>query len=673
MRSRIDFRKQVQTLKKVLLACWQIISFVLLLVLFISAKSCLFCDRLINIRLGNLGKQVAKSGFYQKLGKISNRFYSHWTNVFSLQKEGTISRLDLIDLSLRNMRAKKTRTLITIGGMTIGIGVIVFLVSMGYGIEKMVVTRVARLDEMRQADVNMQSGSKARINDKTLSDFTDIPSVEMVLPLIAVVGRVSFNDSVSDMAVYGVTSDYLKQSAIKPISGKIFESNNLFVSMETNGRVAGVATDRNIGTLGEVIQAVDYQIDPTIWVRVRQSYSTKSKIIGYTKKVEGVPHGEEVWGVSYDSDDGAGEAGESYEGTKLGKWLKVQAPLWENLDGEYLPKLDDSGNQVYMSGYIAKMGITVFGFQSNQTNVLGLTTSNDATQSAGGDIDWVEIASEAGLIKPPETKTVDLDSSAVRQAVVNRAMLAVLGLKESDAVGKKFKSSFVVVGDLLSDSDKNIESTPAEYTIVGVTPEDKAPVFYVPFIDLRSLGIGNYSQVKVVVKNQTDLSKTRRQIESMGFLTLSVADTVAQINSLFTTARTILMLLGMVALAVASLGMFNTLTISLLERTREVGLMKAMGMKSFEIMELFLTESMIMGFFGGVFGIFLGLALGKIISLFLTAFAVFKGVGIVDLVYIPLPFTLVIISLSLFVGLITGIYPARRAKKISALNALRYE
>ena len=184
-----------------------------------------------------------------------------------------------------------------------------------------------------------------------------------------------------------------------------------------------------------------------------------------------------------------------------------------------------------------------------------------------------------------------------------------------------------------------------------------------PFLDLRSLGIANFSQAKVVVKDQNELVKTRRQIESMGYMTRSVADTVAQINSLFATARTVLMLLGMVALSVAALGMFNTLTVSLLERTREVGLMKAMGMKSSEVSELFLTESMIMGFLGGILGIIFGWVLGRLLGIFLSFFAIINGVGFVDISYIPLPFVFVIIFLSLLVGLVTGIYPARRATK----------
>ncbi len=165
----------------------------------------------------------------------------------------------------------------------------------------------------------------------------------------------------------------------------------------------------------------------------------------------------------------------------------------------------------------------------------------------------------------------------------------------------------------------------------------------------------------------------RKEIEAKGYNTNSVADTVAQINSVFFFARTILALIGFVALAVASLGMFNTLTVSLLERTREVGLLKTMGMKSEEVKDLFLTESMIMAVMGGVIGIIAGLIAGQILSIILSLFTLFRGIGFVDVSSVPIFFIIVILFLSVLVGLITGFYPARRATKISALNALRYE
>ena len=674
---RLNVRSKFSTM---LHTIYQMSTFVLLLMLYMTGKG---VNRLANWRFFPV---IVK----RRLSGPLSSFYLRTVKLLDLRRAGTISRIDLIELSIRNMKAKKTRTIVTIGGMMIGIGTIVFLVSIGYGLQQLVITRVARLEEMRQADITPQAGGKVKIDDKTLSDFKDIQAVDMSLPLIAVVGRVNYQNSVSDMAVYGVTTDYLKQSAIKPIQGKIFESNELTASApETTGQVAGAYIESKSGEIGEKIQDIEYAIDQSSWIRVREDASTSAKVLGYTKRVEGSSTGEEIWGGKYVSDTGVGTAGETESGSTIGKWIKAPVLLWKEQscdsenegdceEGKYMVLRDVDGKQVQKEGYFAEISVAIKGADVRRAQVLGETTeeSSDSAQltlNTNASVDWVEIASESGVVQAPDIKTVELSTDAKRQAVVNRAMLKVLGINETEAVGKKFTASFVVVGELLSDPKEKIESAPTEYTIVGVTPEEKTPVFYVPFVDLRSLGITNYSQIKVVVKDQTDLSKTRRQIEAMGYITRSVADTVAQINSLFATARTLLALLGLVALAVAALGMFNTLTVSLLERTREVGLMKAMGMKSSEVQELFLTESMIMGFFGGILGIIVGFLAGKLVGLILSFFAIFKGVGFVDISYVPFPFVLVVVFLSLLVGIATGIYPARRATKISALNALRYE
>ena len=664
-------------LQQLINAFYQTGTFVLLLTLYLVAHGLEWLSHL----------RYFPHAVTAKLNSPLSSFYSNSVKMLDLNRTGTISRVDLIELSIRNMRSKKTRTFVTVGGMMIGIGAIVFLVSVGYGLQQLVITRVARLEEMKQADVSPQAGGKIKINDKTLSDFKDISAVEMALPLIAVVGRVNYQNSVSDMAAYGVTTDYLKQSAIKPVEGKIFDSNELVSEVpQTVGQVAGVSTENNIGVAGEKIQDIDFTISPSSWIRVRGEPETNGNILGYTKRVEGSQNGEEFWGGKYESEDNAGKIGTTEDGVVLGKWIKAPVLLWkeEKCDsqtqgdcenGKYMVMRDVDNKQVQKEGYFAEINLSLTGVNIKQPQVLGITT--DATGSsqavANSSVDWVDIASEAGVIAPQEIKTVELAGNAKKQAVVNRAMLKILGIKEGEAVGKKFNVSFVVVGDLLTDPKEKVESSPTEYTIVGVTPEEKTPVFFVPFIDLRSLGVTNYSQVKVVVKNQGELPKVRRQLEAMGYITRSVADTVAQINSLFATLRTVLMLLGMVALAVAALGMFNTLTVSLLERTREVGLMKAMGMKSSEVQELFLTESMIMGFFGGILGIIVGFLVGKLAGLLLSFFAIFKGVGFVDISYIPFSFVIVIVFLSLLVGIVTGIYPAKRATKISALNALRYE
>ena len=606
----------------------------------------------------------------RKLSPPLEKIYITLFNFFEKKKEKTISQVDLIDISIKNMLSKTTRTAITIGGMALGIGVIVFLVSIGYGLEKLVVSRVARLDEMKQIDAIPAVASNVKITDKSLASFRSITNVDKILPIIGIVGKINYQNSNTDVAVYGVLSDYLKESAIKPTQGTIFTSNELNNKLsgslegDMQGEVAGVSTQK--GTYLEKIKPISFSITPNQFLRVRKEPKISSSLLGYTRRVEGTQEGVEYWGGTYVSDDGAGDDG---------RWIKAKVALWEERNcGEepnceqkkYAPLKDIEGHQIYSEGYFAEINMKTEKQIdiAAQGAVLGVNTTLDPS--------FIEIASMEGIIQQSQTKTITLSQGSKREAVVNKAFLSVLGIKENTSIGKKFFISFVATEGLINENKKVI-STQVEYSIVGVTPDAKTPIMYVPIMDIKQLGLTNYSQVKLVVNNQKDLMHIRRQVEVLGFKTTSVVDTVSQIESLFSTLRLILGLLGIVALSVAALGMFNTLTISLLERTHEIGMMKAIGMKSIEVQDLFLTESMIMGFFGGIGGLTLGAFVGKLLSFILSALAIFKGVGFLDVSTIPFSFVFLIAFLSLTVGIATGIYPAHRATKISALDALRYE
>jgi ABC-type antimicrobial peptide transport system permease subunit len=98
-----------------------------------------------------------------------------------------------------------------------------------------------------------------------------------------------------------------------------------------------------------------------------------------------------------------------------------------------------------------------------------------------------------------------------------------------------------------------------------------------------------------------------------------------------------------------------------------------MGMKSNEVRDLFMTESLVMGLGGGLLGLLIGLILSAVTNFVVSTYALSKGVEVSRVSSAPAEFIITILGLSLFVGLVTGLYPAARSKKISALDALRYE
>ncbi len=658
-----------------------------------------FVVLVIGFSVGNLlrtlfpvGKRWSKP--FQFLPRGFNRFYTRMIAAFDKGKEGTASRSYLIELSFRNMQAKRTRTVITICGMAISIAFIVLLMSVGYGLQDLVTSRVARLEELQQTEVMPGLSDELSLNDEVVSRLQNLPDIKSVLPLISVVGRISYQDSIADLAVYGTTTEYLTSSAIQPTTGKVFESHDV-------SRIVG---DRAITTLstesldpnspphaGQEVRKMNFSISENTWLRVRSGPSTQDKIAGYTKRTTDIQSGTFTYGDRYTGYEGDEVSDE--EGKPLAVWIKAEFPLWKDEtcsvsepeeegssitvdpqceDGQYIPLRDSSGQQMTEVGYIAQLPDQVAEV-SGREDVLGVSTvlaqgnESDALPLVG------ENASASGMIVEQQKTVVKVAEGSLRQAVVNKAVLTLLGLTEDQAVGQSITLTFVAVGDLIEGEAERIESAPTTYEIVGVTPEEDTPVVYVPLTELRSLGLNRFSQLKVIADNKNDLPKVRSAIEAMGYGTVSVADTVAQIDNLFGTVRLLFGVVGLVGLVVASLGMFNTLTVSLLERTREVGLLKAMGMKSDEVRELFLTESMIMGFYGGVLGLLLGAGAGKMISLALSSVAVAKGVGFIDVSVVPFSFVLVVLTLALIVGVVTGYFPARRATKISALNALRYE
>ncbi len=685
---------------------WQTLTFTGLLMVYLTNGliNKVFSSRFFPARVG---EPVMKSAAvaYKKIVLLSTK------------QERTINRVSLIDLAVKNMLFKRSRAMITVGGMAIGIGAIVFLVSIGFGLQELVISRVARLDELQQADVSTQPGSKETITDETIAKFADFEHIEETLPMIAIVARVEYQNSVSDMAVYGVTSNFLKRSAVQPVRGDLFDSNELAVTTIAP-RVAGVADEYYDGEYAltpDVELPVEFSIHPDEMLKVRANPTSKASLIGFTRRGYGTQQGARVWGEMYPE---ASEMKLQYENDNYAPWIKADFPIWlaqscegvapECIDGKFVLAKTDTGEQLIATGFTALRNLslhTVLAPSDPVGQVLGVTTEEadanvllalaEETVESGdelaeeGDVvtagvaiasadttsqgDWIEIASESAATRAEEIVKVSLGSGAKRLAVVNRAMLQILNLPEEEAVGKAFSASFVVVGDLLNKPGEKVESIPEEYTIVGVVPDEKSPFFYVPFVDLRLLGITQFSQLKIVADSSDNLVEARKQVEALGFSTRSVADTVNQIDKLFGTARIILAILGFVALSIAALGMFNTLTVSLLERTREVGLMKAMGMRSNEVRELFLTESLVMGFFGGILGILLGSLSSELLGLALSAVSISKGIGYIDVSYLPATFVTFIFVLSLVVGVFTGIYPARRATKISALDALRYE
>jgi len=296
---------------------------------------------------------------------------------------------------------------------------------------------------------------------------------------------------------------------------------------------------------------------------------------------------------------------------------------------------------------------------------------------AGSSTDIVSFGASAEYVRLAEIalKYGDIFNDNDNGIIVNTTILKLVGVAEEDyesSLGKEATISLVVSQEMLADGEetKVVEET---LRIVGVVEDSENPYIFLPVRILENNGVVNYSQAKAQVDAKENVANARQIIESIGFKTNSVADTVAQIDQVFTIFRVILASFGAIALIVAALGMFNTLTVSLLERTREVGLMKALGARRREVFSLFLIESLLISGMGGSLGIALGFGLGQIFNYVINRLAQATGNDMVVIFSTPYVFVIGIFVFALVVGFLTGIYPSQRAGRINPLDALRYE
>jgi len=263
------------------------------------------------------------------------------------------------------------------------------------------------------------------------------------------------------------------------------------------------------------------------------------------------------------------------------------------------------------------------------------------------------------------------EEKEVRKVIVNENTGRMFDLEKEELIGKKlfftvftYDENGMVLPHILNE----------EFEIIGIVESSSGGgEVWLNKADTISLPISDYQFAKVKVVDDKEMEGVREKLVGMGFLVSSLSDTIEQANKIFSVVQFILGIFGIIALAVAAIGLVNTMTIALLERTNEIGIMKAIGASKKDILFLFLSESLIVGFFGGVCGVLLGIIGGEVFNFIVNVIAVNLGGQAIRLFVYPMWFILFVITISTVVGLIGGFFPAKRASNLSPLKALRYK
>jgi putative ABC transport system permease protein len=184
---------------------------------------------------------------------------------------------------------------------------------------------------------------------------------------------------------------------------------------------------------------------------------------------------------------------------------------------------------------------------------------------------------------------------------------------------------------------------------------------------------GGYPSVYVRVKTMRDLETVREAVEEMGYGVVAIADQLEEFKRNFLIMDALLGAVGTVALIIASLGIINTMVTSILERTREIGIMKAIGGSEGDIRKIFFVEAATIGVLGGVFGLVLGWVVTRIANVFANHYLRPEGFAAVDFFFIPLWLIMGAIAFAVAVSLLAGVYPAVRAARVDPVQALRHD
>ncbi len=331
--------------------------------------------------------------------------------------------------------------------------------------------------------------------------------------------------------------------------------------------------------------------------------------------------------------------------------------------------------------------------------------SNDAFDALQGRFFSSDMAPEAViqktfaeelLGKTPKSGVDETNVAQLAAPLLGKELTMRYAQRETTPTAPTSPDKKVAGDQATSDASYSVVSREQKLKIVGVADLDpesmrgptRARVF-IPLklaeslhvmqpTDLREVSRAaenqpSYSSVNVRVKNPSQIRDVEASIKKMGFNTFSILDATRSLQQFFAVLDVFLGIFGSLALAVASIGIVNTLVMAILERRREIGIMKAIGASDGDVKKLFFAEAGAMGILGGIVGVILGWAIGQVINLGTNVYL--KRQSLPPEHFWAVPWWLVAFALvfAFAVSLISGLYPASRAARLDPVQALRYE
>lgn len=285
-------------------------------------------------------------------------------------------------------------------------------------------------------------------------------------------------------------------------------------------------------------------------------------------------------------------------------------------------------------------------------------------------LDGVKIIAADSIIG----KNLDLISAVVRLSRIPLNPIRALQVLEDDPFSEKITP--LRISGILKQSSVFTSEIFSGGILIPLETADRIPrVSFETVLDFLSSrdNRSKYQTIHVRVREIKDLEPVRKKLEEMELAVFSITDQFRELKRGFLIMDTILGAIGTIALFVASLGIINTMIMSILERTRDIGIMKAIGGAERDIRKIFFVEAASIGFLGALFGLILGWGVTRVANFVANTKLIPQGELPIDLFYFPLWLILGAVAFSMAVSLAAGLYPAIRAARIDPVKALRHD
>jgi putative ABC transport system permease protein len=245
-----------------------------------------------------------------------------------------------------------------------------------------------------------------------------------------------------------------------------------------------------------------------------------------------------------------------------------------------------------------------------------------------------------------------------------------------------------IIGPYIADNQfsrkinvgNNIKINGHDFRVIGIlepigNAQDDSQIYTTTEIGVSLFGIDDkVEQILLKVRDNQDLDYAKKMVEKRlekdhdedAFIVMTSQQILDIIQMVLSMLTIVLVAIALISVIVGSIGIMNSIYTSVLERIKEIGILKSIGAKISDIVFLFLIESVILSLIGGIIGLGLGYGIAKAVEYY----AMTKGFDMLIIVLTP-RIILLAIGLSLFVGIISGIFPSRKAAKLNPVDALR--